>query len=197
MDIISLLDRHRSEFEIYLSLLLKWNKVYNLTAITEHDEVWEKHFYDSLAPLKLLPKSGDLLDIGSGAGFPGIPLKIARPALSVTLLDAVDKKCLFCETVIRELGLKDINVVHGRAEDKKIQDNLGKFDAVISRATFSLKKYIAIAKPYLKEGSPLIAMKSVNVQKELAEAGVEVKTLEEYVLPKSGAKRYLVMINDM
>ncbi len=196
MDINNLLEQYRPEFETYLRLLLKWNKAYNLTAITSPNEVWEKHFYDSLAPLKLLPKAGTLLDIGAGAGFPGIPLKIARPALSVTLLDAVDKKCLFCETVVRELGLKDVKVVHGRAEDKKTQGSLGKFDAVISRATFSLKKYISIARPYLKEGAILIAMKSVNVQKEVAEAGIKTSALEEYSLPKSGAKRYLVLLSD-
>lgn len=196
MDINNLLEQHRPEFETYLRLLLKWNKAYNLTAIISKGEVWEKHFYDSLAPLKLLPESGALLDIGCGAGFPGIPLKIVRPALSVTLLDAVDKKCLFCETVVRELGLKDVKVVHGRAEDKKIQEKLGRFDVVISRATFSLKKYITIARPYLKDGATLMAMKSVNVQKELVEAGVKAAKLEEYSLPTSGAKRYLVLLSD-
>jgi 16S rRNA (guanine527-N7)-methyltransferase len=192
MDINNILNRHKPEFERYLKLLLKWNKAYNLTAVTSPDEVREKHFYDSLAPLKDLPDRGTLLDIGCGAGFPGIPLKLARPALSVMLLDAVDKKCLFCEAVIRELGLKDINVVHGRAEDKKIQERLGRFDAVISRAAFPLKRYIAMARPYLKEGSSLIAMKGAGVQKELAEAGVKASRLEEYSLPKSGARRYII-----
>ena len=143
-----LLLKHKAEFEKYLQFLLKWNKTYNLTTITDPFQIWEKHFLDSIMPLKWLPMSGRLLDIGSGPGFPGIPIKLARPALSVTLLEATKKKCNFCEEVIRELNLKDINVVHGRAEDGNIQKTASKFNIIISRATVSLEKLLEISQPY-------------------------------------------------
>lgn len=149
------LEEHGAEFAKYCELLLKWNRAYNLTAITEPDEIWDKHFLDSLVPLPFLPENGTLLDVGSGAGFPGIPLKIARPSLSVTLLEATQKKCNFCEAVIRELGLKDIRVVHGRIPPEK-------YDAAISRATTSLKELL---KNY--NSSKVIAMKGADVSNEL------------------------------
>jgi 16S rRNA (guanine527-N7)-methyltransferase len=190
-----LLALHGKTFDLYFRLLVKWNKAYNLTAITKRDEVFEKHFIDSLAPLDILPAKGRLLDIGAGAGFPGIPLKIVRPSLSVTLLDAVDKKCLFCEAVVRELGLKDIDVVHGRAEDKAVTTKLGKFDVVISRATFKLPELVKMAVPYLKDGGKMIAMKG---SEEISNFKFQISNFSEkivkYNLP-GGARRSLFIIS--
>ncbi|OGQ50562.1 MAG: 16S rRNA (guanine(527)-N(7))-methyltransferase RsmG [Deltaproteobacteria bacterium RIFCSPLOWO2_02_FULL_47_10] len=169
---------YKKEFELYLKLLLKWNKVYNLTSITAPEEIMEKHFEDSLAVLPYLSGSGSLLDVGSGAGFPGIPIKIARPALSVTLVEATKKKCNFCDTVIRELGLKNIKVVHGRVEDSKTAAAIGKFDIIVSRATFSLEKLVSTAVPYLEEGGKIIAMKGRNCIAELKDATTTILRLK-------------------
>lgn len=153
-------------FEKYLRLLLKWNKTYNLTSITEIEEIRIKHFEDSLAPLPFLPANARVLDIGTGAGFPGIPLKIARPELEVVLLDSQRKKIAFCEACIRELKLEKISVVLGRGEDKKIEKGLGLFDVVISRATFSLADFLNLSRKYMKSTGMAIAMKGKNWREE-------------------------------
>lgn len=167
----NLLEKHKPEFEKYAQLLIKWNKTYNITAITDSKKIWEKHFLDSLLPLNFLPKTGSILDIGTGGGFPGIPIKIVRPELSVTLIDSIQKKCLFCDAVIRELKLVGIEVVCGRAEDKKIEERIGKFDVVISRATASINDLIILSLPYLKKtNSTLIMIKGKNIDSELEDA---------------------------
>lgn len=196
-DIDQLIHEHKQELEVYYNLLIKWGATYNLTSIKDKDEVFEKHFWDSLAVMPFLPTHGRLLDIGAGAGFPGIPLKMASPALSVMLLEATKKKCNFCDAVIRELGLKDIKMVQGRVEENSTMDKCGKFDIVISRATFSLKDYLGYAKPYIKDaGSMIVAMKSGDIEEELKEASAELKELdikiERYSLP-SGAKRSVLI----
>lgn len=173
-------------FQRYLELLLKWNKTYNLTAITDPKEIEIKHFEDSLAPLPFLPRPCRLLDLGSGAGFPGIPLKIERPDLEVVLLDAQRKRVAFCEAVIRELKLDHIKVVHGRAEDKTLAKDLSLFDVVISRATFSLEQFLLDASPLLKKEGLAIAMKGPDWKKEKLE-------MDEWVLEKE--HRYLLSQN--
>lgn len=180
-------------FDRYLQLLLKWTKTYNLTAITDPAEIKIKHFEDSLAPLPFLPNPCRLLDIGTGAGFPGIPLKIKRPDLEVVLLDSRRKKIAFCEAVIRELGLKGVQAVQCRAEDKKNQQKLGRFDVVISRATFSIADFLKIVRPYLKEGGRAIAMKSRDWSEEKAKLeGWERVNVFDYALSKSLGARSLL-----
>lgn len=152
------------QFDSFLKLLLKWNETYNLTAITDEKEIRIKHFEDSLSPLPFLPDNCRLLDIGSGAGFPGIPLKIKRPDLEIVLLDSQRKRIAFCEAAIRELRLKNISAIHGRAEDKKIQNDLGLFDVVISRATFSLEKFLELTLPFAQEKGIAIAMKGPEAE---------------------------------
>ena len=140
--------------------------------------------------------SGRLLDIGSGPGFPGIPIKLARPALSVTLLEATKKKCNFCEEVIRELNLKDINVVHGRAEDGNIQKTASKFNVIISRATVSLEKLLEISQPYkMDNNSIVVAMKGALTEPEINGVSGKIKSIEEYKLPKNPSCRVLVFMN--
>lgn len=157
-------------FNKYLNLLLKWNKTYNLTALKTSEEIREKHFDDSLSIIKYLPDIGTILDIGTGAGFPGIPIKIAKPELEITLLESIQKKCNFCQTVIRELGLQKIKIICGRAEDRKVQTKIGKFNFIISRATFSLKELIEMSLPYFNNDSKLISIKGLDVKKEIEEA---------------------------
>ncbi len=163
-----------------MSELKEWNKRINLTTVVEEHAVVVRHFLDSLAPAKHLKACSQLLDLGSGAGFPGIPLKIARPDLSVTLVDAKEKKILFQRHVIRTLGLKDgICAVHGRAEALALNEKYKEsFDAVVSRALSSLESFITLGLPFLKKGGLFIAIKS---KKGLEEANLfshpEVKLL--------------------
>ena len=181
-------------FEKYLELLLKWNQTHNLTAITDRQEIKIKHFEDSLAPLPFLPKPCRLLDIGTGAGFPGIPLKIKRPDLEVVLLDSRHKKIAFCEAVIRELGLKKITAAQARAEDKKTQQELGQFDVVISRATFSITDFLKIAQPYLKGNGIVIVMKSRNWKVEYrVQEDWELKEVFDYELSRHLGTRSLLI----
>lgn len=188
-------------FEKYLQLLLKWNKTYNLTAITDPAEIKIKHFEDSLAPIPFLPchaeasaKAGRLLDIGTGAGFPGIPLKIARPDLHIVLLDAQRKKIAFCQAVIRELGLTEIEAYQGRAEDLKRVEKWGKFDVVISRATFSLQDFLKMALPFSKPSGLAIAMKSRNWEKERADvSGWKLQSVYDYDLSQNMGARTLLI----
>lgn len=184
-----------SHFERYLSLLLKWNKTYNLTAITLPKEIEIKHFEDSLAPLPFLPRPCRLLDLGCGAGFPGIPLKLKRPDLEVVLLDSNRKKIAFCETVIRELKLNSILTYPGRAESQKTIGDLGLFDVVTSRATLSLKEFLSLALHFLAPGALAIAMKSRGWQKEYQKnRDWELKEVFDYVLSEKMGERSLLLL---
>lgn len=195
-----LTDKQCVAFEKYLELLLKWNRTYNLTAITDPREVYEKHFVDSIKPLAFLPNKGRLLDIGPGAGFPGIPIKILQSTIEVVLIEATRKKVNFCEHVIRELKLKGIKVIHGRAEDKKVQKGVGKFDVVISRATMKLPQLFRSGVSYLEPSGRIVAMMGSEWKKELNEAasiakkyGLGLLIPYEYKLGASGAKRAILV----
>lgn len=156
-------------FEDYLQLLLKWNKVYNLTSIRKREDIITKHFFDSLTLVKLFqavgidPESRDTADFGTGAGFPGIPLKIYYPNLRLSLIESVGKKCIFLETVKRELKL-DYRVICERAEN--ITD---KFDMVLSRATGETFQVLKVGKNLLRPGGSIIIMKGKEVEEELRE----------------------------
>lgn len=183
-------------FDRYLELLLKWNKAYNLTAITDRQAVQIKHFEDSLAPLPFLPTPCRLLDLGCGAGFPGIPLKIGRPDLEVVLLDSNHKKVAFCATAIRELGLTDIKAIQGRAEDPKVVQSLGVFDLVITRATRSLEEFLVLGEPFVKKGGKIIAMKGKNWKKEYKNCQNWVlKEVFDYKLSKNSGERSLLIFS--
>lgn len=147
-------------FELYLKELLKWNQKINLTAIRTEKGIVLKHFLDSLSIFPYLPKPSSVLDIGSGAGFPGISLKIIQPTLEVTLIDSVRKKIDFQKHIIRTLGLKGIEAVHGRVQDKGILQSLGgRFDITLSRAFSDIRTLLLLSFPFLKEEGFVIAMK--------------------------------------
>lgn len=193
-------DQQVVNFEQFLGLLLKWNRAYNLTSITDPIEVYEKHFADSSMPARFIPENANLVDIGAGAGFPGIPLKILREDLNVTLIEATSKKVNFCEHVIRELKLKNISVIHGRAEEKAILNKAGKYDVAISRATLKLPAFIKVGAGYLKSGGILIAMLGPSWTDELDKAIPQVKkhnlklvNTHEYILPISQSKRAILI----
>ncbi len=148
------------KFAIHAIELMKWNQKTNLTAITDPFEVAVKHFLDSIVPVNIIPLNASLLDIGSGGGFPGIPLKISLPSLSVTLIDASQKKVSFLKHIIRILELKNIDALHIRAEDFADKPGVAKtFNVIISRALSSMTSFGMTALPFLKKEGVIIAMR--------------------------------------
>jgi 16S rRNA (guanine527-N7)-methyltransferase len=179
--------------------LLRWNRSRNLTAITDRDEVLEKHLVDSLTLLPFVHKATRLLDIGSGAGFPALPLKIACPELEVVSVDAVGKKIDFQRHIVRQLGLKGFTPIHGRVEVlTEEQKYRAGFDLVTARALCPLDELISLAEPFLAPGGRLVAMKGPDGQHEFSEQhdlleknGWSV-VLHQLELPVSGAGRCLI-----
>ena len=201
---IHLSDSQIDQFMIYYEMLIERNKVMNLTAISEYEDVLKKHFVDSLCLVKACELSADisLIDVGTGAGFPGLALKIAFPDLKVTLLDSLNKRVLFLDNVIRELGLKDVDAIHGRAEDLAKPGKLReKYDMCVSRAVANLSTLSEYCLPFVKVGGMFIAYKSEKVFEELLTAdrsisllGGELERQFEFTLPNSNVYRNLVVI---
>ena len=165
--------KEAGQFSIHAGELIKWNSKTNLTAITDPIEVAVKHFLDSLAPACIIPAGSSMLDIGSGGGFPGIPLKIILPSLSVSLVDSSRKKISFLKHVIRTLGLEGINACQERVEN--LSENKERFDVVICRAFSSLDKFVESALPVLSENGIIIALKGKINHKEIESARLSVK----------------------
>jgi len=187
-------------FELYLKELLKWNQKINLTAIRSEKGMVLKHFLDSLSVTPYLPKHSSVLDIGSGAGFPGIPLKIVQPTLEMTLIDSVRKKIDFQRHIIRMLGLKGTEAIHGRVQDKGILQGLGgRFDIVLSRAFSDLQTFLALSFPFLIEGGTVIAMKGEVDDKEMRllteteGTRYRLKKAVPLILPFSSFKRTILL----
>lgn len=163
----------QEQFVTYYKMLVEKNKVMNLTAITEFDEVLDKHFLDSIALARYvdLTKSISLIDLGTGAGFPGMPLKIMFPNLKVTLADSLNKRIVFLDEVIGELGLTDIQTVHARAEDlAHNSDYREQYDYCVSRAVANLSSLSEYCLPFVRIGGTFISYKSGEIEEELAAA---------------------------
>ncbi len=187
-------------FELYLEELLKWNQKINLTAIRSEKGIVLKHFIDSFSVYSYLSPPSSVLDVGSGAGFPGIPLKMVQPALAVTLVDSVRKKVDFQRHIIRILELKGIDAIHGRAQDKEILQSLGgRFDIILSRAFSDLRTFLAMSFPFLKEKGVAIAMKGPAGHEEIepltqAERGqYRLEKSVSLTLPFSSFKRTIFL----
>lgn len=201
---VTLTEKQIEQFEKYYELLVEWNKVMNLTGITEFDEVMQKHFVDSVAAAKYveMEKVNSLIDVGTGAGFPGIPLKIIYPHLQVTLLDSLNKRIKFLEEVVDNLGLTGIETVHGRAEDAaKKAEYREQFDLSVSRAVANLASLTEYCLPFVKVGGKFVSYKSVSVDEEITQSkkavyvlGGEIGKVEKFNLPGSDMERALVIV---
>lgn len=201
---IELSDKQTAQFEQYYEMLIAKNEVMNLTAITEFEEVVQKHFIDSVMIKDLrIPIGGERwIDVGTGAGFPGIPLKIVFPQLKVTLLDSLNKRVKFLQEVVNALGLEHVETVHGRAEEfAKKAEYREQFDCCVSRAVANLASLSEYCLPFVKVGGAFVPYKSGKIQEEIEAAGraVEilggtVREMKEFVLPGTDMYRCLLEI---
>jgi 16S rRNA (guanine527-N7)-methyltransferase len=197
---IHLDDRAVEAFSLFLRELLKWNQKINLTAIRTEKGIILKHFLDSISVHSHIPQNSSILDIGSGPGFPGIPLKMVNPSLEITLIDSVLKKVDFQRHIIRMLGLKGIVAIHGRLQDKGILQSLGgRFDLTLSRAFSDLRTYLILSLPFLKEGGMAIAMKGeagseeIRLLSKTEETRYRLQKAVSFLLPSSSIKRSLLV----
>jgi len=189
-------------FLVYLKELKEWNQKVNLTSLKRDADIITKHFIDSLSLVPYLPSKATLLDLGSGAGFPGIPIKIAHPSLKVTLLEATRKKVNFQRHLVRTLGLTHIYPVQGRAEGLKSEEGFHlSFDTVTSRAFSRLEKFLMLGAPFVKKGGYLIVMKGRHAEEELKnnqdvveDLSLEINRTVELLLPVNKEKRCLIFI---
>jgi 16S rRNA (guanine527-N7)-methyltransferase len=191
-------------FGLYLGELLKWNRKINLTAIRSEKGIVLKHYLDSLSVYPYLPERSIILDMGSGAGFPGIPLKIIQPAFEMTLIDSVRKKVDFQRHVIRTLGLKGAEAIHGRVQDKGILRDLGgRFTIILSRAFSDLQTLLVLSLPFLKQKGTVIAMKGRVDDEEMrlftGTEGIQYRLQKtvSLTLPFSSFKRTLLLFEKM
>lgn len=206
---ISLSENQFVQFIQYYELLIEWNSFMNLTAIIEYEEVLKKHFIDSLSIVKILTKEElsnfiSVIDIGTGAGFPGIPLKIVFPNLRITLLDSLQKRVNFLQTVIDELSLSDIDVIHGRAEEYasvKKGKCREQYDLCVSRAVANLSTLTEYCLPYVKPGGAFIPYKSGKIEDEYMQAEEAIKILggkkekqASFTIPGTDISRILLLI---
>ena len=199
---IELSDRQLEQFEIYFKFLVEYNQYVNLTAITEEEDVYIKHFYDSILVGQALDLSlvNSICDVGSGAGFPSIPLKIVYPHLNVTIVDGLDKRITFLKQLVSKLGLTNVNLVHGRAEEYA-KDHRESFDMVTARAVARANILNELCIPLVKVGGNFVSMKGKNAEEEINEGNSlnilkgKIINQAEYYLPKEESKRVLIVIN--
>ncbi|HEO5782707.1 TPA: 16S rRNA (guanine(527)-N(7))-methyltransferase RsmG [Streptococcus agalactiae] len=202
---ITLTDKQKKQFETYFRLLVEWNEKINLTAITDKEEVYLKHFYDSITPILqgYIDNSPlSILDIGAGAGFPSIPMKILYPEIDITIIDSLNKRINFLNILANELELSGVHFFHGRAEDFG-QDRVfrAKFDIVTARAVAKMQVLAELTIPFLKVNGRLIALKAAAAEEELISAEKALKTLfsqvtvnKNYKLP-NGDDRNITIVS--
>lgn len=194
-------DEMLRSFDVYYNELIEWNNRFNLTAITSREEVVLKHFIDSITAVKYIKSGNRVIDIGSGAGFPAIPLKIVKPDIDITMLDSLNKRVTFLEHMIEILKLGDARAIHARAEDLAGGKMREAYDIVIARAVARLDTLLEYTLPYIKVGGKFIAYKSIDSEEEIKEAANALYKLkgkiikvDEFNLPKSVINRTLIII---
>ena len=196
---IELTDKQIDSFNIYMNLLLEWNEKINLTAITEQDDIILKHFIDSMTVIPYI--YGDIIDVGTGAGFPGIPIAIIKDNIKITLLDSLNKRVSFLEEVKGRINLQSVTTVHSRVEDfAKL--NREKFDNAVSRAVANLTVLAEYMLPLVKVGGNVICMKGPEIDQELKDAqfainklGGKIQQVDKFNLPNSDVSRNIIIIN--
>lgn len=201
---LDLSDRQVVQFVKFYELLVEWNKVMNLTGITEYEEVISKHFLDSLLMVKAydINQADSIIDIGTGAGFPGIPLKIVFPEKKFVLLDSLGKRIKFLDAVVDNLGLQQIELIHGRAEDyAKKEEYREQFDLAVSRAVANLSSLSEYCIPFVKLGGAFVPYKSGSIDEELKQSEKAVSILggkrmacKELLLPDTDITRTFILI---
>lgn len=199
---INITNEQAEKFYLYTNMLLEWNEKINLTAITEQNEVIQKHFIDSLTINKYINENARVIDVGTGAGFPGIPLKIVRDDINVTLLDALNKRINFLNEIIEQNELTNIETIHARAEEAGKNKNLREsFDIATSRAVAPLNILVEYLLPLVKIGGKCVCMKGSNAKEEIENSrnainilGGKIEKIEELELPDSDIKRTIIVI---
>lgn len=202
---LALDEKQMAQYARYYELLVEWNEKINLTAITERDEVYLKHFYDSITlglHTDVLEGEMTLCDVGAGAGFPSIPLKIAYPNLKVTIVDSLNKRINFLELLFKELGLEGVRCYHDRAETfGQNVEHRAAYDIVTARAVARMSVLSELCVPLVKKGGYFVAMKAASSKEELDDAKAAIATLggkveEDYAfeLPKEEGERHIILI---
>lgn len=204
---ITLTDKQIKQFETYFEMLVEWNEKINLTAVTEKEEVYLKHFFDSVTPSFYIDfnEIETICDVGAGAGFPSIPLKIVYPHLQITIVDSLNKRIKFLNELAASLDLDKVNFVHDRAETfGKSQQYRESFDLVTARAVARLSVLSELCLPLVKKGGQFVALKGSQGNEELEDAqfaisvlGGEVKTVHEFTLPLEESMRQIITIDKL
>lgn len=190
------------QFFEYMNMLIEWNEKMNLTAITDPEEIILKHFIDSITILEDIEDNAKIVDVGTGAGFPGIPLSIMNPTLKITLVDSLNKRLIFLQEVVNKLNLKNIEIIHARAEEFGQNKNYReKFDIATSRAVANLSTLSEYLIPLVKIDGKVISMKASEAQEEINEAkkaieilGGKIENIKEFNLPQSDIGRTVIII---